>query len=429
MPRLLTGRHASNALCSLLLLLAVAAPAQIVSRDPGTDPVLADIVIEGNTETERWLIEEIIDLDPGDPFSLATFDAVWDRLEDCGYFAFVDLDTREDGEGGVTLLVTVEEEKTTRVTPYVRYDRRHKYFLGGALTDTNLRGEGEILDLQASVLYTQRLRAAWTKPWLLRTEGLALELDTQWHRADFVFRPFEYTAWHALADVRRTIAGRWFVEAGGGYESFDQHDAYTWDEGPGVVDHPAGRRETWVLHAGAGVDTRDNVYYPEQGFYAAYDYSYRLGGDVDGLSRHRVDVRAFVPLPGAPILALHGLAHLSDAPPYPEYVLRWGGPETVRGARYASREGDTAYLATAELRWPLVMMPVAVTGETVGLGLHAFTDVGDAFHDDLHETAPRSLFSYGAGIHVSLLTWQLRFEAAKERDGDWTFEFMDVFNF
>ena len=30
--------------------------------------------------------------------ALEEFDAVWDRLEDCGYFAFVDLDTDEDDE-------------------------------------------------------------------------------------------------------------------------------------------------------------------------------------------------------------------------------------------------------------------------------------------------------------------------------------------
>ena len=101
----------------------------------------------------------------------------------------------------------------------------------------------------------------------------------------------------------------------------------------------------------------------------------------------------------------------------------------MRGARYAGREGDRAYVATAELRWPLFMMPVAVTGEQVGLGLHAFTDVGDAFYDLPDEPDPRALFSFGAGVHLNLLTWQLRFEAAKERDRDWQFEFMDVFNF
>ncbi len=71
-------------------------------------------------------------------------------------------------------------------------------------------------------------------------------------------------------------------------------------------------------------------------------------------------------------------------------------------------------------------------------GLHAFMDVGDAWYnernpfvvnDQLIGNANRALQSFGAGIHINLLSWQLRFEAAKERDGDWEFEFMDVFNF
>jgi len=423
MPRLVA---ATCCLILPVLLLRSPAAGQIVSRDPGTEPVLHAIVVEGNTKTERWLIDEVIGLKPGDPFSLAEFDAVWDRLEDCGYFAFVDLDTEEDADGRVTLLVMVEEEKTTRVTPYIRYDRRHKYYLGGGLTDHNLRGKGEILDLQAAVLYSQRLRGSWTKPWLAGVDGLELIVGAQWQRADFVFRPFDYTAWHATADLRQAVAGRWFVTAGGGYESFDQRDDYAW---MGQPTPPAGVRDTWLLRAGVGVDTRDNVYYPERGAFAAYELAYRTGGDVDGQTTHTLDLRAFIPLPGPPILALHGLAKDVDSPQFPEHVLRWGGPETVRGAPYARREGDRAYLATAELRWPLVMMPVAVTGETVGLGLHAFTDVGDAFYDDASGAAPQALFSYGAGVHVSLLTWQLRFEAAKERHGGWTFEFMDVFNF
>ena len=55
--------------------------------------------------------------------------------------------------------------------------------------------------------------------------------------------------------------------------------------------------------------------------------------------------------------------------------------------------------------------------------------MGDAYYEDRVDVNPRALFSFGGGVHVNLMTWQLRFEAAKERDHDWVFEFMDVFNF
>jgi outer membrane protein assembly factor BamA len=317
----------------------------------------------------------------------------------------------------------------------VRYDRRHKYLLGGALSDTNLRGEGEVLDLQAIVLYIQRARATWTKPWLFGIDPLQLRVDALWEQAPFVYRAFDYDQWWATLDGRYDLPGPLFFELGGGYESFHQRDDYEWNElyaddgAAGVQTYAASRRDTWLLRGSVGLDTRDNPFYPGRGFFARYGLDYRFGGDIDDQTGQEADLRAFLPLPGPPILALRAYGKRVDSVSFTEHLIRWGGPETVRGARYAGREGDTAYLATAELRWPLFMMPVSVTGEQVGFGLHAFTDVGDAFLDDRHDTNPRALFSFGAGAHINLLTWQLRFEAAKERDRDWVFEFMDVFNF
>jgi len=115
MIRILTG------FCVGLIAVAGVVPAR--AQEPA--PVLGAIVIEGNTKTDRAVIERVIGLVPGDACDLAAIDAAWDRLEDCGYFAFVDLESEEDDEGRVTLHVMVEEEKTMRVTPYVRYDRRH----------------------------------------------------------------------------------------------------------------------------------------------------------------------------------------------------------------------------------------------------------------------------------------------------------------
>ncbi|HOX24613.1 MAG TPA: BamA/TamA family outer membrane protein [Candidatus Krumholzibacteria bacterium] len=412
-------------LCALLL--ACTAGESILAQEP--TPVLGEIVLEGNTKTDRGVVERVIDLGPGDPCDFAAIDAVWDRLEDCGYFAFVDIESEEDENGLVTLHISVEEEKTTRYTPYVRYSRRHKFLLGAMLTDHNLGGRGEILELQAIVYRIQRGRATWTKPWLFGQDRLSLTADALWERGGFVWRPFDYARWHTKLSARSEIAGPVYAEAGGGFESFDQKDDYRWDEGAGLTTFAAGRRDTWLLRGLVGVDTRDNPYYPGRGVFATYALDYRAGLDIDGQVTHEVDLRAFVPLPGAPVLALRGFGTRSDPVRATEYVLRWGGPETVRGAPYAGREGDTAYLATVELRWPLAMMPVATTGENVGVGVHLFGDVGDAFYADAPGADPRALASFGGGAHLNLLSWQLRFEAAKERDHDWTFEFMDVFNF
>jgi outer membrane protein assembly factor BamA len=393
------------------------------------DPILGEVIVEGNTKTDRSVVDRVIGLEPGDPFPLETFDEVWDRLEDCGYFAFVDLDSEEDDQGLVTLRVTVEEERTARFTPYIRYSRRHKYLLGAAMRDVNLGGRGEILELQAIVYRIQRAQARFTKPWFLGHDGLSLLADAGWEQGGFVWRPFDYDQWQAHLGLRQTIAGPFYVEGGGGYESFEQKDDYSWTVDDASVLFPAERRNTWQVRGLVGVDTRDSRFYPTRGMFHTYALSYRFGGDVADQTTNELDLRGFVPLPGKTVLALHAYGRNVNQALSDEYVMRWGGPETVRGAPYAGREGSRAYLATAELRYPLFLMPVAVTGETVGLGLHAFTDVGDAFFPVDGQSDPRAMVSFGGGLHISLLSWQLRFEAAKERDHDWTFEFMDVFNF
>jgi hemolysin activation/secretion protein len=108
-------------------------------------------------------------------------------------------------------------------------------------------------------------------------------------------------------------------------------------------------------------------------------------------------------------------------------MLYFGGPETIRGYPYASREGDEGYLLSAEYRMPLFLMPISPQGEIVGFGFHLFTDAGDAWFEGLE--AGRSMFSYGAGAHINVTRFQLRFEAARTREGEWMFEFMDRFNF
>jgi len=108
-------------------------------------------------------------------------------------------------------------------------------------------------------------------------------------------------------------------------------------------------------------------------------------------------------------------------------MLFFGGPETIRGQPYAQLEGEEGYLLTAEYRLPISMMAISPRGEMVGIGVHLFYDVGDAWF--VGADPGRSLQSYGAGIHLNIDKQQFRFEAAKARDGGWEFEFMDCFNF
>ena len=420
---------ASLAVCAVTIGATLTAIAQ--------DQVLETIVIEGNTKTDRDVIERVMGVEPGASWDLETLDRVWDRLEDCGYFAFVDLDDPADAQGRVTLYVSVEEEKTFRATPYLRYDRRHKYLLGGAFEDTNLRGQGETLAGQFIAAYIQRAHLNWERPWLAGMSGLSLALDAGWEQGPFVFRPFDYQQWQLLATLRKDLGRGFYMEFGGGFESFEQQDPYTWPRDGTAQTFGAETRDAWQIRALGGLDTRDSPHYPTGGMFHTLEWLYRDIGDA-GQNGLAVDLRVFQQLFGSPILALRAHGRTMDEAGAVEYLMRWGGPETVRGAPYAGREGDTAYLLTAEVRYPLALMRVSQAGEALGVGVHGFVDMGDAWIEGERDfvdgrtrggSPNRAWQSFGAGVHLNLLTWQLRFEAAKERDHDWAFQFMDVFNF
>ncbi len=424
-------RFADAAVVCTLLTLACPSLAQDLA-DPA--PVLGEIVIEGNTRTDTAVILRIIDLEPGAPFPYETFDEVWDRLEDCGYFAFVDLDMTDQPDGRVSLRVKVEEDRTLQVLPYVRYSRRHKYFLGGTLQDRNLRGQGEILDLQVIVYRIQSLRGSWSKPWFLGRGGLELEVLGAVEQGPFVWRPFHYRHGEATLHLRQHFAGPFFAEVGGGFEVFRQRDAYDWltpDRGddlePVVASYPEATRDDWLLTAALGIDSRDSPIYPRKGLYHRFAVERRISSDVPDFTLLSGDARAFVDLPTNAILALRAYGRLADRSVPVEHGLFWGGPETLRGAPYALLEGEEGYLLTAEIRYPLLLIPIAPNGENVGFGLHAFADAGDAWFEG--DEPARAMQSFGAGVHVNLQKWQLRFEGAKERDHDWVFIFADEFTF
>ena len=74
-------------------------------------PRLGELVIEGNTRTDETLIRREMGLVPGQPFSYDDMDAIWDHLEDLGYFAFVDMEYDDMDPEHVVLRVMVRKSE------------------------------------------------------------------------------------------------------------------------------------------------------------------------------------------------------------------------------------------------------------------------------------------------------------------------------
>jgi len=436
-PRLL---HAVSVLALAVCACVLPTDARAVFGDTAADTVktstvLGEIAIEGNTRTDTDLILRELGLMIGQPFTYEDMDPLWDHLEDLGHFAFVDMEFDDTDPEAVVLRVYVEEDTTLEYGPLVRYDRRHKYLLGGRLAERNLRGKGETLEAWISVYYIQSGEVSWTRPWLLGVKGLEAKLTADGENANFVFRPFKYRKWDADLQLRWNFAGPFFVLGGAEYGSFNQRETYDWNDpdrgegAPGVrTTHESGVSNHWALRTAAGLDSRDNPFYPGRGVYFEGTMRNWQSDEFASYTEVVTDARLFVPVPiAAHVLALRAWGRRVNAPAHLDNVLFYGGPETVRGYRFGRQEGDEGYLLSAEYRLPLFLMPISPRGELIGAGLHAFFDAGDAWY--YGADAGQALQSWGAGIHLNLDTLNLRFEAANTKDGDWRFEFMDVFNF
>lgn len=420
---------------TILILFCLVALVPAAHGQAEDVPVLAAINLEGNDRTDSRLVERIMGLEIGQTLDLDQTDDAWDALEDCGYFRFVEIDYDDSEEGQVILNVVVEEDLTTFYGPSVRYSRRHKYMLGGWIEQRNLRGKGETARAQISVYYIQNGLLSWNRPWLFGVDGLEGTFSATGEQADFVFRPTRYRKWDLDWEMKWNFAGPVFVLGSANYGYFRQRDAFNWPLPVRETEPPAGKvhyearsENHWVFRGALGLDTRSNPYYPQRGVFVQAMASGWSSNGFESYLETSGDVRLFVPVPiRQHVLALRAWGRTTDGPTNLDNALFFGGPETVRGYPYAQREGEEGYLLTAEYRMPLFLMPISPRGEIIGAGIHLFTDAGDAWYHGAE--AGRSMFSYGAGFHLNIDTLQLRFEAARTREGAWMFEFMDKFNF
>ncbi|MBU8870382.1 MAG: BamA/TamA family outer membrane protein [Gemmatimonadales bacterium] len=399
------------------------------------EPVLVEIILEGNSRTNDTFILREMGLKTGQPFTRERMDEVWDHLEDMGCFAFVDMEYDDSEPDQVILIVTLEEEDTLGYGPLLRYSQRHKYYVGAWAENTNLRGQGETLRADLSMLYIQRASLAWTRPWFLGKKGLQMRAVVRGEQADFVYRPFRYRKANLDLSLRWTARQPFFLVTEMDYGIFQIRDEFSWQLPYRGVGSSAGDESFAIetqprlaLWAAIGMDTRSNPWYPSQGVFAQATVKRWESSYFTSYTEGSLDLRGFLPLPkGHHLLALRAWGRLTDAPTQLDNICFFGGSQTVRGYHPDSREGDEAYLLTAEYRLPITMMRISPQGDLAGVGVHAFADAGDTW---FHGADPaEAMQSWGTGIHLNIDRMQIRFEAARTRGGDWSFEFGDVMTF
>ena len=140
------------------------------------------------------------------------------------------------------------------------------------------------------------------------------------------------------------------------------------DNAFGVLDD-----RTRAVSAELIVDTRLDPSFPRNAIYASTGVE-RMDFEAGGATRWNTDLRGYVGVGGAAVLALRGsLSRSNSALPLFEQELL-GGSGSVRGYRTGYRAGDNVATVSAELRYPLT----SPLGQG-RFGIKGFVDAGAAW--------------------------------------------------
>lgn len=154
------------------------------------------------------------------------------------------------------------------------------------------------------------------------------------------------------------------------------------------------------------------------------EYAPNLGG-ADGedstlFASADIDVRQYIPVTRRSNIALRGFAGIAGGErPTP---FRFGGLDTIRGARFFEFSGDRGFFANLEYRFPLIDLIATPVFVFQGVRGVLFFDVGGAWYDEFEEfdfynsdegRLEDAIAAYGFGVTVRFVGLDLNWDFAR----------------
>lgn len=349
------------------------------------------INIVGNIRTDDHVIRREFRLAEGDAFNRLLVSRAKKRLQDLGFFKTVDV-SADPGSAGdrVILNVNVVEQSTGEISFGGGYSSAEGVIADISYKERNLMGKGQYLSVSLSgSLERQQIDLSFTEPRFL-DQNLSAGFDLYHKELDFT-KESGYRA-------RKTGGGLRLGAPLGENTWLTTRYTLSRDEvfdvsatASPVVKSSEGEAFTSAVGYTVSYDTRNIRSAPTSGFYfeLAQDFA-GLGGDVYYI-RTIGEARAYYPITdkitfvgrliGGHIEGWNGEdVRLQD--------LFFKGGETIRGfarsgigprdigsANKDALGGQTFYAATAEVRFPLPLIP-----EDLGLSGAFFADAGSLFN-------------------------------------------------
>lgn len=400
------------------------------------------IVIYGNKVTDPEVITQELTFGKGSYVTEKILDYNRERVYSLGLFTNVNI--FPVFRDSITLIV-INLKESWYIWPIPILDikdnmiKRTTY--GVDLQFKNFRGKNETLNLNAAFGYDPNLGISYYRPWLIRDENIFLSLDLYYRNP--INKSLKAERLYGESFNQKIYTGTLMIgkrlnlfNVGGIYAGYDYVETPKYVPG---ISASEGRIDR-VLRAGLSYtyDSRNLKQFPDSGLYAGATFEERgFGLNNINYSAMKLDLRSYYRILGnlTGKWRLAARATMGPNVPYYDYSLLGSG-EKVRGHFNDIREGHYFYLASAELKYPIIkewnfsiklpLIPSQLTTYRIEIFTNIFGDTG-AVQQKNTKLGLRDFYSgYGAGLTFLLLPYnifRLEYALNELRQGELLFGF------
>lgn len=406
------------------------------------------IQIEDNTRTQDHVIRREMRQYEQAPYSLKDVRHSKSRLERLGYFKKVDIETKRIAKDQVDLVVKVEEQPTGSFTAGVTYSQVDGAGFNLGLSERNLVGTGNQLDLKANFsASTKTLDFGLTDPYFTQS-GVSLGYGVFFTEIDAAeLGVADYTTNSYGARVNLSYPVSEYSRLNYGLQLQDQElvCASTFSVCNDFIQEYGKHSNSVLLSTGWRYDNKNGFYFPTKGQSTSVNLQVSLP-TANKISFYKVyaDEKWYFPLTKAFTLKLKGgLAYgdgLNDFKGLPFYEKFYaGGIGSVRGFEPNSLGGTYDYLTDGSsspkggrvkaVGTAAIVFPMPFIEDSSNMRFSLFFDAGNVY-DEVSQITLDSLRS-SAGLSLSWITpvGPLSFSLAKpigygSTDQTQTFQFV-----
>ena len=400
------------------------------------EPLVREVIIQGNTKTKTEVIRREIKLKEGDIFNVIHFRHQLGKLQGLGFFEDVNVafDVPPDADDKVDLIITVKEKRTASIGLNLAYGTESGMSGGLTYGDTNMFGRGYNFEIgfnegdEASYWLTFASPYMDAKTYAWRVGARYRTYDDRYYyrrgRRQFEFDEKSLMFYAGIGKKFGNEDWSWFLTLR--HEKTDYDDVH--NAIPGYVDDITmwdGTNQTVELQF--MYDKRDPYKPYPSGFvwdvnleqalevlggeysYLKYWMQARFYASLNKLLTGLIDTDGSWtednPLLFAARLRI-GSSTQDELPAFARYSL--GGMNTLRGYNSRSFEGSNMYLGNFELRIPVSSM----------FSIVAFYDIGNS---DTTMDWSNHHNDYGFGVRVKTPFGTLRVDYAHGEDENRTY--------